>query len=163
MDIADRAQNAMTAFVALDLFRLCAEVECSRRGWPKGTMFLSPQTTRNIQKVALSAVVVAATSDRQGDPWRFGHLRLSELAVEEHFGVLRMQSASAQLTTRSFWVAEAREMFRQQMRRKNGSRPVNHEAGILSQSDFFDASGKALRSALRLVAFCANVTVTRLI
>eukprot|EP00435_Cladocopium_sp_Y103_P048643 s210_g14.t1 len=157
MDVTDRCQNAMTAFCMLDLFRLVADKEAFKRGVPRGSLFLSHQTLRNLQCVALSGIIVAASPDRQGDAWRYGHHRLSELPVEEHFGVLRMQSASAQLTTRGFWVAEAREMLRQRSCSKNGSKPVEHTATMLSAADFYECSCRALRSALRLVGHCANV------
>ena len=163
MEPTDRCQNAMTAFCMLDLFRLVADTETTKRGLPKGSLFLSHQTLRNLQCVALSAIIVTASPDRQGDAWRYGHLRLSELAVEEHFGLLRMQSASAQLTTRGFWVAEAREMLRQKSCSKNSSKPVEHQAAMLSPAEFYECSCKALRSALRLVGYCANVSVSWLI
>ena len=159
MDIPDRCQNAMTAFCMLDLFRLVADKEATKLGLPKGSLFLSHQTLRNLQCVALSAIIVVASPDREGDAWRYGHLRLSELAVEEHFGHLRMQSASAQLTTRGFWIAEAREMLRQKSCSKTSSKPLEHNATLLSAAEFYECSSKALRSALRLVGYCADVTV----
>ena len=50
-----------------------------------------------------------------------GHHRLTELAIEEHFGKLRMQSPSAQLTVRSFRSPEAKEMIRTKTASKNPS------------------------------------------
>lgn len=157
VELMDRATNSMCAFVMLDLFRMVADHEAAKRGLAKGSLFLSRQTQRNIQAVALSGVIVTAAPDRFGDPWRYGHLRLSEIAIEEHFGCLRMQQASAQLSAKSFWVAEARQMLKQNQTQKNGTRPVEHATPVLSNAEFFDASTKALRSALRLVGYCANI------
>ena len=158
----------MTAFVTLDLFRLVADAEAARRGLPRASLFLSPQTQRNLQLVALSAIVVAASKDALTNPWP--HLRMTELGVEQWFGRLRLQSASAQLSVRSYYQASAREMLR--ARRKKQREEKNGGEGSCTQErkkleairgrEFHEASSRALQSSLLLVGWCSEISTESL-
>ncbi|CAK9013633.1 unnamed protein product [Durusdinium trenchii] len=161
MAVVERCQNAMCGFLLIDLFGMLANLECSKRSLPRGSLSMAPQTARNLQSVALSVIGVCATLGSQRSPWQLGHNRMTELPIEEWFGRLRTQMASAQFSVRAFWQAAARQMIKQQRckpekEKKVGSIPP--PSPELSPSDFFEASEKALSSAYRFVAFCAGIT-----
>ena len=81
--------------------------------------------------------------------------------LEEHFGHLRTQIPSAQMSVRTFWRAEARHMVRQArsiFSKSAQSMPIIEESEKLAPADFFDCSEKAWLSSLKLVAWCARVT-----
>lgn len=162
MALSDRVLNALTGFALIDLFRLLSDKECARRGLPKGALFLAPETARNLQHSALAVVSVGLTKSSEGCYWSNGHQRLSELPVECHFGRLRTQSSSAQLSARSFWSASARDMLRSSSRKQVGDPPVQKKIDPLTEEEFLVVSNKALRSALRLAAWCQNCSVSSL-
>ena len=154
----------MAAFVAFDLFQLVASSECTRRGLGKGSLFMSAQTTRNLQLVALSTIVVTASKDEWGDPYRRGGARMCEISIEQFFGRLRVQSPSAQLSTRAYWAASARDMARTARKSKtNLAEPPNLEhSPPLTAAEFHGASERALQSALALVAWCSDLSTQSL-
>ena len=89
---------------------------------------------------------------------------MSEISIEHFFGRLRVQSPSAQLTTRSYWAASAREMARTARRSKsNLAEPPNLEhCPPLTSAQFYAASERALQSALELVAWCGDLSTRSL-
>eukprot|EP00435_Cladocopium_sp_Y103_P006163 s1030_g2.t1 len=54
------------------------------------------------------SVLVTITKEKEFEPWRYGSARMTEISIEEHFGMLRRQSGNSQLTCRAFWQAAAR-------------------------------------------------------
>ena len=52
--------------------------------------------------VALSGILICLTKDPEFSPWRYGHNRLTELPIEQHFSYLRQQSPNSQLTSQKF-------------------------------------------------------------
>ena len=112
MSLAERCLNALTGFVAFDLFQIVAEALNTKRRWKRGVAFVAPQTKQNVQNAALAAVLVAVDKDSEADYWRFGHQRMSELCIEEWFGRLRVQFPSAQMTCRSYYKAALRETLK---------------------------------------------------
>ena len=162
MSVADRVQNALCGIALLDVFRMLSDRECAKRGLPKGALFLAPETSRNLQHVAMGVITVALTPEQEGDPWANGSHRLTELPVEQHFGRLRVQSTSAQLTARSYWAASARDMLRTKHRKRADTPPPDKPVQPLSPDEFYYESEKALRSALKLAAFCQGCNVESL-
>ena len=121
---------------------------------------MAPQTHKNLQCCALGIIAVALNFDFPGDCWKSGHCRMTELPVEEWFGRLRSRSSTSQLSARAFWRSAAKEMLRyvkegkvQPSSRSGGSSPK-----AVSPEEFFDMSKRALDSAIKLVAFCSNVS-----
>ena len=161
MTTSDRVQNAMCGYVLLDLFRLVAEQRCSKLSLPKGTLFLHPETLRNVQHIGLAVIAVCLTGCKSGNPFARGHHRLSELAIEEHFGSLRTQSVSAQLTARAFWKAAAREMVRA-MKCRKPCEPPHDSLDPISNEDFLLASKRALKSSLALASWASDLSVEAL-
>ena len=114
LSLKDRCECGLTGFLALDVFRCLAEERCSSYDMPKGSMFMAPQTSYNLMGSALIATCICICKDPNFHPWKVGTARLSEMAVEEWFSMLRRQSSNAQLSARSFFQAAAR------MQQKNG-------------------------------------------
>lgn len=158
MSVVDRAHNAMAGFVLVDLFRMLADLECTRRGLPRGSLFLAPETARNLQHCALSVLQVCLSKSPEGCLWSRGHHRLTELSVEQFFGRLRVQSSSANLSSRAYWQASCRDMLRNKARHKKPIPIPSKQVEPLGSSDFWHESEKALRSAIKLAAWCEGVT-----
>ena len=112
LNLSQRCENALTGFIALDLFKMIAEDYCSNEGLPRGSCFVAPQTMANMQACALSVVTICVSKDPSFSPWTHGFGRMTELAIEQTFGHLRVQSRNAQLTTRGFMQADARLALR---------------------------------------------------
>ncbi len=161
MKLSERLQNAMSGYLLVDMFNMFSEQECKRRNLPRGSLSMSPQTSKNLQYVAMGIIGVCATLGDRPSPWCQGHLRMTELPIEEHFGRLRVQSASAQLSVRSFWRAAARDMVRQSRSRADkGPAFLPAEASeVLHECDFYEASSNAFASSLRLAAFCVGASI----
>lgn len=164
MSVENRAENVMSGFILLDVFHLLADRESARRGLPKGSLFLAPETTRNLQQVGLGILSVCLTKPTRGNPWLRGDHRLSELGIEHHFGRLRSQSPTAQLTTRSYWQSSARDMLRRarQTKPSAATRCVQELVEPLTPDEFYSCSERAYKSALRLAGFCEGVTAESL-
>lgn len=80
---------------------------CQKQGLPHGSCYLARQTVQTLQSIALQTVVICNTKPSGLAPWSHGHARLSEISIEEHFGVLRSQSSNSQLSTRGYMQASA--------------------------------------------------------
>ena len=160
MPLEARAENAMSGIVLLDLFTMMSQKECAKRGLPRGSLFVAPETSKNLQHAAMGIISVTLSKTADGCPWASGDQRLSELSIEQHVGRLRTQSTSAQLTARSYWTASARDMLRSHKRRKPAmlSRPPPESDGHLKPDEFYVASERAYRASLRLAGWCAGVT-----
>ena len=150
----------MCGFILLDVFHLLADRESARRGLPKGSLFLAPETTRNPQQVGLGILSVCLTKPVRGNPWKRGDHRLTEMGIEHHFGRLRSQSCTAQLTTRSYWQSSAKDMLRRarQTKPSAAARCVQELVEPLTPDEFYACSERAYKSALRLAGFCEGVT-----
>ena len=99
----------------------------------------------------------------EGDPFAHGHCRASEIAVEEFFGRLRVQSPSASLTCRGYWQAAARAMVKDH--RASKKRKLVKKAEILkpiSPQDFMICSERAWDSGLKLVSSTSCLSVASL-
>lgn len=112
VSLKQRCENALSGFLLLDLWSLLAQEKCSKHQLPTGSTFMATQTARTLQSVALSIVVVALSKSPDFEPWLHGFGRLSELAVEHHFGMLRNQSPTALLSARAYFQAGARQSLR---------------------------------------------------
>eukprot|EP00435_Cladocopium_sp_Y103_P061032 s1370_g22.t1 len=137
---------------------MLAAKESKRRGLPRGSLFLAPETVRNLQQGALGLLTVFVTKSREGNPWKRGDHRLGELPIERHFGRLRSQSASAQLNAKSFWRASARDMMRSIKVNKQPASPPADDLPPLSNDDFFQLTERAYRASIRFAAFCQGCT-----
>eukprot|EP00435_Cladocopium_sp_Y103_P019204 s3146_g4.t1 len=164
MPLEMRAENAMSGLVLLDVFQMLSNQEAARRGLPRGSLFLANETVRNLQHAAMGVLSVTLSKSTEGSPWSRGEHRLSELPIEMHFGRLRTQSPSAQLTAKSYWTACARDMMRSSRQPKpaSHSRPPPEDEKPLSADEFFVASERAYRSSIRFAAYCAGSTMDSL-
>ena len=164
MSLENRAENAMTGIVLLEMFQMVSHQECHKRGLPRGSLFLAPETTRNLIHSALGVLQIVLTKSKEGSPWAFGNHRVTELPTEQWFGRIRTQSASAQHSARSYWTASARDMMRSQRRTKSAKelRPPSGCLSPLSPDLFHNASDRAYRSAARLAAWASKVTLESL-
>ena len=112
LNLTQRCENALSGYIALDIFKMIAEDYCTNEGLPRGSCFLAPQTMVNMQACALSLITVCVSKDPSFAPWNHGFGRMTELAIEQTFGHLRVQSRNAQLSTRAFMQADARQALR---------------------------------------------------
>lgn len=112
LTISLRCELGLCGFLLLDICKMLADELCLEMRLPRGSCFLAPQTQANLQGVALSGILICITKDPEFSPWRFGHNRLTELPIEQHFSYLRQQSPNSQLTSRSFWQAACRVSLR---------------------------------------------------
>ena len=100
MPLEMRAENGLCGLMLIEVFQMLSNQESTRRGLPRGSLFLAAETVRNLQHAAMGVISVTVSKSTEGSPWERGGQRLSELAIEQHFGRLRTQSPSAQLTAR---------------------------------------------------------------
>lgn len=112
MEIGARCELGLCGFICLDLFRLLADRACQERQLPKGSLFYAGQTMSTLQSVSLAGVAMCVSKPSEFTCWQSGLARCSELPIEQHFGHLRSQSASAQLSARSFFMASARQSLK---------------------------------------------------
>ena len=111
LTLSQRCETALTGFVVLDLFAMVSREKEVKYRMPSGSASMAKQTQGNLQSCALAAAVVCITMEDDFDGFkRWG--RLSELAIEHWFGHIRLQSANAQHSARSFFRAEARQMLK---------------------------------------------------
>ena len=163
MRLSDRAGNVLTGFALLDLLKITAELECSRRSLPRGSLWLAPETQRNLQHCALGLLSVCLSKEPEGSPWWSGHHRLAELGIECFFGRLRSQSASAQLTARSYWQCSARDMIRTHHDHNGRATEAPKEVvPPLAPDRLHEISERAYKAALQLAALAAGVTMASL-
>ena len=112
MSLEHRCENAISGFVALDIFRLLSESLCSNLGMPKGTCSMAAQTCLNLQSCALTAAIICFTKNHDFEPWYNGFGRLTELPIEQFFSFCRRQSENSQLSARAYWQARARQCLK---------------------------------------------------
>ena len=94
MPLEMRAENCLCGVMLLDLFQMISNQESSRRGLPRGSLFLAAETVKNLQHSAMGVISVALSKSTEGSPWTRGEQRLSELGIEQHFGRLRILDRS---------------------------------------------------------------------
>lgn len=160
-DIKSRCEAAMSGFILLDLFKLVSELACRQRGLPRGALWIAPQTSENLQQVALSVIIQCASKPDVGDFHSAGHCRMTELPVEEWFSRLRCQSSNAQLDARAYWKAACREMLRAS-RLQDQEVPACRSLPPLNARQFDDCSARAMKASLELVSICSGIQVEAL-
>ena len=156
----------MTGLVLLDLFKLLSDKETTRRGLPKGSLWLAPQTHDNLKHVAKGMLCLLVSKEPIGNLWCSGHGRLSELPIEEFFGRLRSRALNAQMSVRSYFKSSAKEMvraFRANNREKDPGASNMHIVKPVTEAQFHACSVSALKAATKLAAWCANVDETSLL
>ena len=114
----------------------------------------------------MSTIMVALSKNESGNPYTRGNARMTELAIEQWFGRLRIQSASASLSSRGYWQAAARETLRTfkaaRVREDDKAPPPEQKQLPLSDEEFKACSERAMEAALALVAHTSAVTVASL-
>ena len=108
-----RCENALSGFLLLDMFRLLAEGHCKSHGLARGSTFMAGQTCYNMAGVALTTAAMCYSKPSALCPWLQGTARLSEMTIEELFGMLRGQTGNSQLSSRQYFQASARYMLKQ--------------------------------------------------
>ena len=108
-----RCEASLTGFLLVDMFRLLAQIHCKNAGLATGSTFMAGQTCYNMQGVALCVAAICASKPKSFLPWSQGFGRLSEISIEEYFGMLRSQTQNSQLSTRQYFQASARYMLKQ--------------------------------------------------
>ena len=112
ISLLQRCEIALTGFLTLDVFKFLADDTCETFGLPRGSCYMAPQTVSNLQAIALSMVAYCVSKPASFQPFRHGFARMTELAIEQVFGQLRVQSRNAQLSSRGFLQADARLAMR---------------------------------------------------
>ena len=149
---AERLENAISAYLCLDLGKIIADEKAEKAGLNRNSMWLSPQTHENMQSLCglVSSQVMGLPGDLPWCPWRS-----SELPLEQWFGSLRCQYASSQMRARDYMHAATKCMYRSQRRFKDGCQAHPGLADCpqpVSEEEFTDCAKKALSSALKLMA-----------
>ena len=124
---------------------------CAQRGGFRKEPFSWPIKQSSICSPQHSALWHAP---RRG--WKQGYSRLSELPREQHFGKLRMQSSNAQLSSRAFFMADARTALRTS-RELNGTKPakVKKPEEPLTEEELLGS-----RSSLLIVSYSICLTLS---
>ena len=130
MSLQQRVEVSISGFVAFDVFSMLAKDRCNRMRLPRGSCWFAPQTASNLQAISLSLVILALSKPKDIEPWRHGSNRLSELSIEQHFGVLRGQSSNSQLSCRSYWQASARSALKLQNQLTREKAIPGHEEAL---------------------------------
>lgn len=112
ISLLERCEIALAGFLTLDIFKFLADDTCETFGLPRGSCYMAPQTVSNLQAIALSMIAYCVSKPATFQPFRHGFARMTELAIEQVFGQLRVQSRNAQLSTRGFLQADARLAMR---------------------------------------------------
>ena len=156
MSVLDRLENALCGYVLLDLFKLLSGKECRRRSLPTNSLWMAVQTHRNLQYVVMGFVSALMGKDVVGNPFRNSHHRWTELPIEMWFGRLRQRATSAAFNAKQYWSHAAAEMMRTKKLGVGES-----DSTILrppTDEEFNTASKRALKSAIRLAAWTADVS-----
>ena len=133
----ERCENAAAGFVAVDVFRMLAKKRASEARLPTGSCFLASQTAFNVQGAALTVLAMSISKPAGCTPWVFGQSRISEISIEQHFGMLRSQSANSHLSMRSFLQASARRslLLNDELNRKQ--KHIARPEPALTEAQFF--------------------------
>ena len=138
-----RCELGISGFLAMDLFALLARDTERRMRLPSGSGFMARQTRDVLQSCALAGVIVSLTKPQSMEPYRRGFGRLSEISIEQWFGFLRTQHASAQMSARSFFASSARQMMkenrmlvRQKAPKSEGDAPLTSKEPLAITSRF---------------------------
>lgn len=157
--LATRAECGLCGFLTLDMFVMQANQRCDKFNQPKGSMSMAPQTTFNIQAVALSAVAIAASKPAGFHPWKCGSVRMSELAIEEWFSLLRAQSANSQLSARGYFAASTRAALKHGRQLNKVKATSFPEEPALSQEQRLGMPWNVWNCLLMFIADCFFLTV----
>ena len=153
---AQRVENAVCAFICLDLGRMVAAQASKRLGFRKGSNWLAPQTHECLQ--SLCGLVCIAAMGLPGDmPWC--PQRATELGLEHHFGALRKQFNSSQMRCRDYLFASAKIMAQVQAKGKQGFLVHDDARSFpqpVSDAEFQQCAQRALPAALKLMACCSE-------
>ena len=144
----DRLELAMSALALLDMGQLMAKISAQEQGMPLRVCWLDAITHQNVRHFC-AAVVIAAKACDGSVAWS----QLQERILEERFGRLRAQFATAQMSVAEAWRASARLML-QDVRRWEG-RPEDHARYVqstpgVSDEQYTKTAAKAVNTAARL-------------
>ena len=92
----------------MDLWKLVAAEHEHMHGASKGKMQMAGQTRAALQQIACTVVAITSSKPAEWHPFQKPHA-LSEVHIEQHFGQLRSQYPSGDLTVRGYWNAAARK------------------------------------------------------
>ena len=109
MSTTDRLENAITAFVCLDIFHMLSTRLADAHQVPHDTLFFAHTTLQHLLELCGSIVIICGTIEK--DSCILIH-RLTELGIEVWFGGARGQMPSAQLSVRDYMTCQARAMRR---------------------------------------------------
>ena len=159
MSVADRVCNVLSGFALLDLLKITAELECSRRSLPRGSLVACPRDPPQspaLRSGSSECLLEQATK-------RIAMAVRPSWGIECFFGRLRSQSGSAQMTARSYWQSSARDMIKTHHDHNGRATEANKEiVPPLDPGRLNAISEKAYKAALQLAALAAGVTMDSL-
>ena len=166
LSVQNRLENALCAFTLLEMGHMLALEKEKDLGCKPGKCFFDPITIRNMKDLA-GCVAIQSVALPDGYHWR-PH-GMTELPIEQHFGMLRAQFTSAQMSTRDYIRASARcaEQYVRKLRNSGSSNssdvrfPVEEDKRLTDQ-EFSEAGRRAFNSALELMAICSDYTKPQL-
>ena len=152
----ERLENALAAYVLLDVGQMVAQESAISAGLPRSSTWLPKQTHDCLQELCgLTCIqIMGLPGDLAWHPWRS-----SELPLEHHFGGLRGQFTSHQMRARDFLFADSKKMWQTLKRLKGSPDPHNPDfecPQAPTDEEFVSAATRALSSALQLMACCSQ-------
>lgn len=165
LSLETRLENALCTHILLDLGRMMSLEREKDLGVKRGSLFFDSATIRNLKNLVGCVAIVAASLP---DGYAFKPWKMCELPLEWHFGMLRGQYTSAQMSVRDFIQADAilgAKTVRKQS--KVGQEAVlqlsEFEAmGLpqkrLSEEQFQAAATRAMKAAFELMERCSTMT-----
>ena len=147
-----RLENALTAFLLLDLGELVASERAREMKVSKTRLWLPVQTQKNFQELCGAVAIQTTSVDSSWLSWRS-----TEIPIETHFGELRRQFSTSQFRVRDFLHAQAKKglVTKRKQLERTPQAPANVEPPC-SETEFVEIAEQALTSALRLMAVCAE-------
>eukprot|EP00435_Cladocopium_sp_Y103_P037650 s1066_g10.t1 len=146
MTLQQRCEIGIAGFLSMDLFALLSRDWEKRLRLPAGSGFMAKQTREVLQACSLAGVLVCISKDEYMEPFKRGFMRLTEISIEQYFGMLRTQHANAQMSARSFFHSSARQqmrqnkdLFKQKAPKTDGDKPLTQREQLGSHIQQLDA------------------------
>lgn len=161
MAMANRLENALVSHVFLDLCHLLAADREKEWGVKTGSLFSDRITIRNMKELA-GCVAIAAMAIPDGYAYR--PFRMNELPIEQHFGALRGQFSSSQMSVRDFVTASANSARKAVAKQSKTGKESVHipQEKALSHEEFQQCADRAFSAAISLMEMSSDFSAAYL-
>ena len=157
LTMTNRLENALVSFAMLDIAHMLSQQLEKDLGLKSGKCFFDPITIQNLKDLAGGIAIIARTLP---EGYCFRPWAMNELPIEQHFGMLRGQYSSSQMTTRDFIRASARcaeqTVHQQSKAGVESVRSPDENDRKLSEEEFQECGRRAFAAAMSLMEFCSG-------